>query len=203
MTRNTKDTAQHREAIQARPLEVVQPSPSDPVPVRPMTPLQAEVLEAGLVPEPDGIGAGLLRPDLAPEAGYYENGPVESAGPDIVPDDVYEGCLPVFQWQVDPADPSLQSGEVSLAHGNWEYSIWWQVHPVGLVYASIQALEGDEVRGTGRRHPIGRNVVVNLVYDQKRKGVVAIYGTARDFRPFVEVFRLGFGLEESAKENKS
>ena len=48
---------------------------------------------------------------------------------------------------------------------------------------------------------MGRNVVVNVVYDRRREAVVAVYGTARDFRPFIEAFSLGCKLEEHAKES--
>ena len=46
--------------------------------------------------------------------------------------------------------------------------------------------------GAARLHPVGRTEAVNLVYDATRGAVVAIYGTVRDFRPFVEAFRRGY-----------
>jgi hypothetical protein len=66
----------------------------------------------------------------------------------------------------------------------------WQVHPAGLVDASLSAIpdEDPEERPSARAHPIGRNVAVNWVYDLRRGAVVAIYGAAWDFRPFVELF---------------
>ncbi len=44
---------------------------------------------------------------------------------------------------------------------------------------------------------MGRAIAVNLVYDPRRTAIIAIYGTARDFRPFVEAFRQGYGLPDS------
>ena len=69
-------------------------------------------------------------------------------------------------------------------------------HPAELVYVSIQAMGEEQASGPERQHPMGRNVVVNLVYDRRREGIAAIYGTARDFRPFVDAFREAFGLDE-------
>ncbi len=160
-------------------------------PARLMTPLQAELLEENKVPEVDEMGVALHRMGVAPEAGYGEVGPEPLPSP--MSDDSgdrYLGWPPVFQWEMDPGDPSLESGEASVRIGDWEFEVWFQVHPGDLVYASIQAMEGDPAEGPERRHPVGRNVVVNLVYDRRRSGVVAIYGTARDFRPFVQAFRI-------------
>lgn len=169
-----------------------------------MTPLQAELLAEGVVPEPDEIGASLRRADIAPEAGYDEDGPAQSPSPEaLAAQDRYEGWPSVFQWEINPADPSLESGESHLTMDDWDYDIWWQLHPVGLLYASIQALRDDPAAGPERQHPVGRNVVVNLVYDQRRAGVVAIYGTARDFRPFVEAFRIACNIERQSEEKNS
>lgn len=140
------------------------------------------------------VGPGLARADLAPEAGYLEDGPDPLPG-DVDPSERYEGPVPVFQWEIDPTDPSLESGEAHVVDGGWEYDIWWQRHPAGLVYGSIQALHDDPAHGPERRHPLGRNVVVNMVWDERRRGVVAIYGTARDFRPFVGAFCKGLEIE--------
>lgn len=130
------------------------------------------------------------------EVDFSDWGPSENADDDFdIPQDRYEGKPPVFQWEIDPADPDIERGESELVLDDWEYSIWWQVHPAELVYASIQALSEDHETGPGRQHPIGRNVAVNLVYDIRRGGVTAIYGTARDFRPFVEAFRLAYGIK--------
>ena len=170
-------------------------------PGRLRTPLQAELLADGIVPQVDEISAALHRVGVAPEAGYGEAGPDPLPSPEsIAPEDRYMGWPPVFQWEMDPADPSLESGEASVRLGDWEYEVWSQVHPAGLVYVSIQAMDSDPASGPERQHPLGRNVVVNLVYDRRRAGVVAIYGTARDFRPFVEAFRIACGLDDEQRQ---
>ncbi len=141
----------------------------------------------------------LPRPPVwAPEAGYGEGGPEELASPDSpVTHDRYEGWPPVFQWEMDPGDPALESGDGQVRLGSWDYDVWWQTHPAGIVYVSIQAMQDDSEPADGeRRHPMGRNVVVNLVWDQRRLAVIAIYGTTRDFRPFIEAFRSAYGLQE-------
>ncbi len=83
--------------------------------------------------------------------------------------------------------------------------MWWQVHPEDLVYVSIQAIVDDTVSHgrAARPHPVGRSVAVNLVNDPRRAAIVAIYGTANDFRPFVEAFRQGFGLPDSTTATTS
>lgn len=135
------------------------------------------------------------RPDIAPEIGYGHQGPVVAPSPEAADrTGRYDGWPPVFQWEINPADPSLTSGEADVTLGDWEYALWWQRHPTGLLYASIQALAPDVAGGEARPHPLGRSVVVNLVYDEQRTAVVAIYGTARDFRPFVEAFRTALRL---------
>lgn len=142
--------------------------------------------EVGIVSE-DGA---LRRADAAPGAGYEPEGPDPLAGPARG----LQGpapAVPVFQWEVAPDDPEAPSSEAYLERDGWEYNVWWQLHPQELVYASIQALQED-FRPSSRRHPVGRSVVVNLVYDPRRGGVVAIYGTARDFRPFVDAFWQAF-----------
>ncbi len=159
-----------------------------------MTPLQAEILNDGEVPETDLVSAHLQRPDLAPEAGYDEDGPEPLGGPRS---DVYEGALPVLQWEIDPHDADAKSGTANLAISDWEFRVWWQVHPAQLVYASIQAMREDWVEhgGEARSHPVGRTEAVNLVYDQDRKAVIAVYGTVQDFRPFVDAFYRSYVLK--------
>ena len=170
-------------------------------PGRLMTPLQAELLEEGFVPQTDEIGAALQRAGVAPDAGYGEAGPDPLPSPEsLTPQECYTGWPPVLQWEIDPGDASLDSGEASVRLGDWEYEVWFQMHPAGLVYVSIQAMRDDPAAGPERQHPLGRNVVVNLVYDRRRAGVVAIYGTARDFRPFVEAFRIGCGLDDEPRQ---
>jgi hypothetical protein len=107
--------------------------------------------------------------------------------------------LPVFQWEIDPLDPTLEAHEVSLDLDGWEFSIWWQVHPAELLYVSIQALRDDRADGNRgeRGHPIGRNVVANLVFDRRRGGVVAVYGTTHDFRPFIEAFKRAYDAKQT------
>jgi hypothetical protein len=154
-----------------------------------MTPLEAQLRDDGYVPQEDDLLSELQRSGLAPEAGYDEGGPVAlpcpetpAAGPG------YAGWPPVLQWEIDPADAALESGDAVVTLGDWEYAVWWQRHPAGLVYAALHAVRDDSADGPARQHPVGRGVVVNLVYDERRLAVVAIYGTARDFRPFVEAF---------------
>src|SRR5690606_28550145 len=147
------------------------------------TPLQAELREAGIIPDPDALVARPRWDGRRPGRG----GPPQ--------DTTYTGDLPVYQWEIDPASPAGTAGEAHMVLGEWEYRMWWQVHAAGLVYASIQAIEDDTADhgDLARRHPVGRAVAVNLVYDERRDAIVAIYGTARDFRPFVEAFRRGYG----------
>lgn len=161
-----------------------------------MTPLQAELLASGITPDPDVLGTSLKRADIAPEAGYTEDGPNPLAGQIF---ESYDGVVPVYQWDVDPHDSAIETGGGNVTIGEWDYHLWWQAHPAGLIYASIQAMRDDwvEHEGTARSHPVGRSDAVNLVYDRNRKGIVAIYGTVRDFRPFVEAFRQGFGIEDT------
>lgn len=163
----------------------------------PLTPLQDEVSHDGGVFDPDPMIAATLRPDLAPGAGYGEDGPSPLGGPmGDRASTSWQGKSPVFQWEVNPVNSTLQYGESEVERDGWIFRMWWQVHPAELVYASISAIaeEGEEARPFARRHPVGRNVAVNLVYDLRREGVVAVYGTALDFRPFVEVFLEGFGI---------
>ncbi len=145
----------------------------------------------------------LPRVDQAPQSGYTVDGPESLGGP---VSEKYTGLLPVYQWDINPRNSSLKAGEANVDLDDWEFRLWWQIHPASLVYASIQAFEEDwiEHSGQARPHPVGRSEVVNLVYDLERKAVVAIYGTARDFRPFVEAFRVGFGIKcsESGKSEE-
>ena len=180
-----------------------------------MNPLQAEMLEDGVDPQPDvllgdiGLTSKRLGPDGrvpgrvpgAPRPGSEAAGssapevPDEPLGPQE-PD--YTGPLPVFQWEIDPADPAAESVQRAVNHDGWEFRVWWQVHKSGeLLYTSLQALREDWVdhAGIARRHPVGRTEAVNLVFDRGRGGIVAIYGTVRDFRPFVEAFRLAYEAE--------
>ncbi len=152
---------------------------------------------------PEQDEGGLNRPDIATEAGYGTEGPEgelpgPAAGPTL-PGEQYEGPIPVFQWEINPQDPSFEGDEGYVELGGWEYTMWWKIHPNGLVYASIHALteeDQDACREGEVAHPIGRATVANLVYDQNRQGVVAIYGLAKDFRPFALAFCKAFGIAD-------
>ena len=161
----------------------------------PLSPLQDGVQPTGEVFDSDPLVEATIRPDLAPGAGYGEDGPPPLGGPaGDRTSTKWQGTMPVFQWEIDPSKPDAKEyGEAEVERQGWIFRLWWQIHSAGLVYAAISAVcEEEEERPAARQHPIGRNVAVNLVYDLQREGVVAIYGTALDFRPFVEVFIEGF-----------
>jgi metal-sulfur cluster biosynthetic enzyme len=160
-----------------------------------MTPPLADRDDDGTTPKSaTATTPRLRRPDMAPRAGYDEDGPAPLGGPRS---EAYDGELAVFQWEIDPHDANAKSGTANLEIGDWEFRVWWQVHPARLVYASIQAMRDDWVGhdGAARSHPVGRSEAVNLVYDIDRMAVVAVYGTVRDFRPFVDAFRRGYVLK--------
>lgn len=168
---------------------------------RKMTPLQAEVLEDGQVPEPDVLAVELSRLDVAPAAGYGPGGPNPMSGPRE--DLHYELDVPVLQWDIDPHDPQAQTFQREMEVGEWNYRIWWQAHATGgLLYVSMQAMKEDWVDHDNNAvpHPIGRSEAVNLVYDEQRGAVVAIYGTVRDFRPFVKAFALAYSGEAGTQD---
>ncbi len=164
------------------------------------TPLQAEVAADGRTPDPDPM-LGVV--DSGAELGPRWDGKRPGRGRPV--STRYEGALSVHQWDIDPTDPGGKRGEAHVTLDDWEYRMWWQVHPAELVYVSIQAVLDDTVShgSTARAHPVGRAVAVNLVYDLRRAAIVAVYGTASDFRPFVEAFRQGFGLPDSATATSS
>jgi metal-sulfur cluster biosynthetic enzyme len=171
----------------------------------PLSPLQDELPHEGAAFDPDPLIAAVGRPDLAPGAGYGQDGPDPLGGPTGDRTSMrWHGAVPVFQWEIDPSDASREYGESEVERDGWVFRMWWQMHPTGLVYASVSAIaEEQEERPGAREHPIGRNVAVNLVYDLRREGVVAIYGTALDFRPFVEVFLEGFGIAKTEQSAES
>jgi metal-sulfur cluster biosynthetic enzyme len=172
-------------------------------------PLQVDLNEYGIEPTPDIVeGDGqrarnLLSPeppkDGSPAAQLAEDAP-EEMGPDFASeepqgnlDPTYNGPLPVFQWQIDPESAETEAVKTKLSVGSWNFVVCWLVHPSqDLVYASLQARHWISYGGKARPNPAGRTEGVNLVYDRKRAGVVAIYGTVKDFRPFVEAFRRAF-----------
>ena len=178
------------------------PGPSGkPAPERiSLTPLQAELSEDGIDPDPDLLNGDLARADVAPGAGYGVDGPEPLRGPTFAAD----APLPrVFQWDIDPQDASAKSGTANIDLDGWEFHIWWQLHPADLIYVSIQAMREDQITHSGdaRPHPVGRSEAVNLVYDARRDGVVAIYGTVKDFRPFVVAFHKGFHRSSERQGN--
>jgi metal-sulfur cluster biosynthetic enzyme len=159
----------------------------------PTTP-NVDIVRESDKPEFDAMKRTMQRPDMAPQAGYDEDGPESLGGPRS---NDYEGKLPVLQWEIDPHNSRAKSGTANLTIDDWEFRVWWQVHPARLVYASIQAMREDWVEhaGAARSHPVGRSDAVNLVYDTERKAVVAIYGTVHDFRPFVDAFYRSYVLK--------
>lgn len=172
-------------------------------------PLQIDLNEYGIEPTPDIIeGEGRRAKNLMQPEPPKEGHPAAQAadGGDAWPtegplgnlDPTYAGPLPVFQWQIDPEDPNLEPVKVRLSVGSWNFVVGWLVHPSeDLVFASLQARHWISHGGTARPNPAGRTEGVNLVYDRKRSGVVAIYGTVKDFRPFVEAFRRALAGEAS------
>jgi hypothetical protein len=107
--------------------------------------------------------------------------------------------IPIFEWEIDPTDTERRCGSAELKYLGWEFRMWWEKHSVGLVYASIQATRGSRERDWqgGWTSPLNRTLTANLVYDEQRQGIVAIHGTARNLRPFVEAFLMGFGIGPS------
>ncbi len=179
-----------------------------------VNPLQMDLAEYGLEPTPDiieGEGArmkNLLSPE-APKEGHPAQSAEESErladlpseGPQGNLDPDYDGPLPVFQWQLDPEDPAAHGVKVKLSIDSWNFVVWWLSHgPEDLVYASIQARHWVSFGGKARPNPAGRTEAVNVVYDARRGGVIAIYGTVKDFRPFVEAFRRAYSGEDGERE---
>ncbi len=176
-----------------------------------MNPLQAEMLEDGVEPQPDvllgdigrsagsqGARGGPKQPAAGSGNDHASDADGSLAEPQGASEPSYQGPLQVFQWQIDPTDLEAESVQRAVQLDGWEFRVWWQVHAGGeLLYTSLQALREDwvDLAGVARRHPVGRTEAVNLVYDRARDGVVAIYGTVRDFRPFVEAFRLAYAAQ--------
>ncbi|MEY6433735.1 hypothetical protein ABC977_15125 [Thioalkalicoccus limnaeus] len=168
---------------------------------RPMTPLQAELLEDGELPEADLLAVALGRVDVAAKAGYGPGGPSPLSGPREAL--AYDTGVDVLQWEIDPQDPDAQTFQTEIRLADWDYRIWWQVHPNGdLLYVSLQAMREDWVDHDNNAvpHPIGRSEAVNLVFDETRHAVVAIYGTVRDFRPFVKAFSIAYSEQSDSTD---
>lgn len=127
------------------------------------------------------------------------------------PDDVSDGPsldqavstwnvhIPVYQWEIDPTDTERRCGNAELKYLGWDFRMWWEKHPVGLIYASIQATQGSREKDWqgAWAYLHERTLAVNLVYDEQRQGIVSIQGNARNLRPFIEAFLMGFGLGPS------
>lgn len=170
---------------------------------RQMTPLQAEFLEDGELPEDDLLAIVLGRVDIAKAAGYGPGGPQPLAGPREAMS--YDCGIKVLQWDIDPHNSECTTCQHEIRVGEWDYRVWWQVHPGGdLLYVSMQAMREDWVDNEDAvPHPVGRSEAVNLVYDEQRGAVVAIYGTVRDFRPFVKAFSLAHVKENAGSDASS
>lgn len=172
-------------------------------------PLQIDLNEYGIEPTPDIIeGDGQRARNLMQPEPPKDGHPAQAAdgadsfgaseGPQGNLDPTYAGPLPVFQWQFNPEDLNPQPVKIKLSIGNWNFVVCWLAHPSqDLVYASLQARHWISHGGTARPNPAGRTEAVNLVFDRQRSGVVAIYGTVKDFRPFVEAFHRAFTGEAS------
>lgn len=179
-----------------------------------MNPLQVDFGEYGIDPNPDlveGPGArarNLISPEapkagtpIAEGAGVDEYAVAASDGPQGALDPGYDGPLPVFQWQIDPEAADVAGVKVRLSIDSWNYVVSWLPHPTQkLVYASLQARHWIFHDGKARPNPAGRTEGVNLVHDDTRGGVVSIYGTVRDFRPFIEAFRRAYVAGEGVRE---
>ncbi len=106
---------------------------------------------------------------------------------------------PVFQWEIDPTDPERRCGTAEIRYLGWDFRMWWEKHPVGLVYATIQATEGSRERdweGAWASPPL-HSLVATLVYDEQRMGIVSIQGDTPNLHPFIEAFLMGFGVGPS------
>ena len=185
-----------------------------------MNPLQVDLQEYGLepIPNPEHGGAPRLKDLLA--AGEEEKqakpksattppadppdafAPPEVDGPQGNADPTYNGPIAVFQWQIDPEDLDAETAKVKLSIGSWNYVVSWAVHGTkDLIYAAIQARHWIYYNGEARPNPAGRTEGVNLVYDRKREGVVAIYGTVKDFRPFVDAFDRAYSARQPVPDS--
>ncbi len=176
-----------------------------------MNPLHVDLQEYGLdpVPDPDHGGSPNLKDLLDPGAEKKKEksksateppaempdafAPPEADQPQGNSDPGYKGQVPVFQWQVNPDEAGEETGRAKLSIGSWNYVVVWAIHSdQDLVYASVRARHWIYYNGEARPNPAGRTEGVNVVYDRRREGVVAIYGTVKDFRPFVTAFHRAY-----------
>lgn len=176
-----------------------------------VNPLQVDLREYGLepTPDPDAGGSPHIKDLLArsrEQGRDVRQAPEPEEAPELAPvdgpqgpsDPTYNGPVPVFQWQVDPQLGGIEPQKVKLSIDSWNYVVIWLVHPAqDLVYASVHARHWVAYNGKTIPNPAGRTEAVNLVYDRQREGIVAIYGTVKDFRPFVEAFRRAGGVSTS------
>jgi metal-sulfur cluster biosynthetic enzyme len=109
---------------------------------------------------------------------------------DLLKQAPYNGNVSVLQWDGALREAAAEAGEEVIKLGDREIGVWWQVHPMGLVYASMQAIFDDwsNQEGLPAIHQVGASDEVHLVYDHDRNAVVAIYGTVPDFKPFLAAF---------------
>ncbi len=107
--------------------------------------------------------------------------------------------VPIFQWEIDPTDTERPCGSAEIKYRGWDFRMWWEKHPVGLVYASIQATRGSRESDWqgGWTSPPHSTLAVTLVYDEQRQGIVSVQGNARDLRPFIDAFLMAFGVGPS------
>lgn len=185
-----------------------------------MNPLHVDLREYGLdpLPDPDHGGSPQLK-DLL-EAGEEKKkdksksltdpqadppdafAPPGAEKPEGNTDPGYTGPVPVFQWQLNPEESESETGRAKLSLGSWNYVVVWAIHAdQDLVYGSIRARHWISYMGEARPNPAGRTEGINIVYDRRREGVVAIYGTVKDFRPFVTAFHLAFTGQPGDAEN--
>ena len=107
--------------------------------------------------------------------------------------------VPIFQWEIDPTDTERPCGSAEIKYLGWDFRMWWEKHPAGLIYASIQATRGSrelDWQG-GWASPPHSTLALTLVYDEQRQGIISIQGNARNSRPFIDAFLMAFGVGPS------
>ncbi|MDP6479940.1 MAG: iron-sulfur cluster assembly protein, partial [Phycisphaerales bacterium] len=113
--------------------------------------------QAYSLPVIDPETARLQQAGIAEDAGFGEGGPEPLPSPEMdLPDEHWDGWPRVPQWDIDPTDATLTSGEEHVQLEGWDFEIWWQQHPDDLMYVAIQAMSDDSVvNGPERKHPVG------------------------------------------------